>query len=97
MTRTAFPEAPAAGDPQDLWIAGHVFGDIDAEAVTVMHEAMVDGSLDAKSVVIHGRVSGTVRAPAITLGHTAVVEGELYYETLSIAPGARVEARCVPN
>ena len=79
----------------DLWIAGHVFGDVDAEQVTVAHGAVVDGNIEAGTVTIYGRVTGLVRAPSIILGPSAVIEGELCYDDMSVAPGAVIAAHTI--
>lgn len=82
---------------RELWIAGHVFGDVDAPEVTVAHDAVVDGNIGAESVIVYGRVTGVITAPSITLGQSAVVEGELTYQTMTVAPGAVIGARCVAS
>lgn len=86
-----------SANERELWIAGHVFGDVDAPEVTVAHDAVVDGTIGADTVVIYGRVNGTINAHSITLGRSAVVEGELTYDTMSVAPGAVIGAHCTAS
>ena len=78
-------------------ISGVVGGEITGQYVVVDKEAMVLGSVGAKDVVIHGEVLGTVSAQHITVSKGAHVEGELRYDSLTIEPGALVEARCIPT
>ena len=62
----------------------------------MLEGASVDGSVDAQTIIIHGVVRGLVSAVSIAVRSTAYVAGELRYGTLSVDPGARVEALCVP-
>ncbi len=88
----------------DLWplaaggmrISDHYAGDVDGKTVTVLEGGSVEGRVGAERIVIHGAVRGIVKAGSIAISKTAHIEGELRYETLSIEPGARVEARLVP-
>ncbi len=80
----------------NMRIADHYAGDVDSKTVTVLEGGSVEGRVGAERIVIHGAVRGIVNAGSIAIGKTARIEGELRYETLSIEPGARVEARLVP-
>jgi cytoskeletal protein CcmA (bactofilin family) len=77
----------------DIDVHGTVEGDIEAKTVTVDKEARVDGSIRARSVIVSGLVDGRMEASEISLTSTSRVTGELLHETLSVDPGARVEAR----
>lgn len=81
---------------KNLKIHGEAGGDIAGRTVTVLEGASVDGKVDAQTIVIHGVVRGLVSAVSIAVRSTAHVAGELRYGTLSVDPGARVEALCVP-
>lgn len=78
-------------------IKGTVGGSITGHKITVDKDGFVRGSLGGDEVVIHGEVVGTVKAHVIHLMKTAHVAGELLYESLTVDPGAQLEARCVPN
>lgn len=78
-------------------ISGTVGGDITGRKITVGKHGFVRGSLGGDEVVIHGEVVGTIKAHVIHLMKTAHVAGELLYDTLTVDPGACVEARCVPG
>ncbi len=81
---------------RDMEIAGAVDGDIAGRTITVLESGSVHGTVGADTVVISGAVSGLVEAHKIEVLATAHVEGELRYDSLSVIPGAHMEARCVP-
>ncbi len=94
---TAFKYSDFWPLPADgMRIAGHYAGDVAGKTVTVLEGGSVEGRVGAERIVIHGVVRGIVKAGSIAIGKTARIEGELRYKTLSIEPGARVEARLVP-
>lgn len=77
----------------DIDVQGTVKGDIEATTVTVDKDARVDGSIRARSLIVSGSVDGTMEASEISLTSTARVTGEVVHETLSVDPGACLEAR----
>ncbi len=77
----------------DIDVQGTVQGDIEAATVTVDKDARVDGSIRAHSLIVSGSVDGEMEATEISLTSTARVTGELSHETLSVDPGASLEAR----
>jgi cytoskeletal protein CcmA (bactofilin family) len=77
----------------DIDVQGTVKGDIEAKTVTIDKNARVDGSIRARSLIVSGSVDGTMEASEISLTGTAQVTGELVHETLSVDPGACLEAR----
>jgi len=81
---------------QDMEIAGAVDGDIAGRIITVLESGSVHGTVGADTVVISGAVNGLIEAHKIEVLATAHVEGELRYDSLSVIPGARMEARCTP-
>lgn len=78
-------------------IRGTVGGDFTGRKITVDAAAHVHGSLGGEEVIIYGEVVGTIKAHVIHLMKTAHVAGELLYDSLTVDPGAQVEARCVPS
>ena len=77
----------------DIDVQGTVKGDIEAKTVTIDKNARVDGAVRARSLIVSGSVDGSVEASEVSLTSTAQVAGELVHETLSVDPGACVEAR----
>jgi len=81
---------------RDMEIAGSVDGDISGRHITVLENGSIDGMVGAQSVVIRGIVRGIIQAHSIELMPTARVEGELHYDSLKVASGAQMSARCIP-
>ena len=77
----------------DIEVQGTIEGEIKAKTVSVDKDARVDGSMQAQSVTVSGTVEGAVEASSISLTSTATVTGEIAHETLSVEPGARLEAQ----
>jgi len=77
----------------DIDVQGTVQGDIEAKSVTIESDARVDGSIQAQSLIVSGTVEGGMEASSISLTSTATVTGEIIHETLSVDPGATLEAR----
>ena len=77
----------------DIDVQGTVEGDIEAKTVTVDADARVKGSIHAGAVIVSGTVDGKMEATEISLTGTSRVTGELLHETLSVDPGAVLEAR----
>ncbi len=94
--RTGIMEVGNSMAMRDVKLRGLIDGDINGREVTVLKGASIQGDVGARSIVIHGEVHGVVKASSIKVSSTALIVGELRYVTLSIDPGARIEARCVP-
>jgi cytoskeletal protein CcmA (bactofilin family) len=71
-------------------------GDIAGRDITVLESGAIQGDVSAKTLHIYGAIRGTIKAASIAVHSTARIDGELHYETLTIAPGARINARCEP-
>ena len=81
---------------RDMEITSAVAGDIAGRTITVSKSGSVNGTLGADTVVISGAVNGIIEARKIEVLATAYVTGELRYDSLSVNPGAHLEARCIP-
>lgn len=97
MGRSNRKAKPTKAAENDMNFNGALSRDADGRQVTVLEGASIEGDLGAHSVVIRGIVKGIVRATSIAVRSTALVQGELRYGTLSVDPGARLEAKCVPT
>ena len=77
-------------------IEGRVRGQVRATGpLEISAEAVVEGDLEAESLVVEGRVRGVIRAHArVELCASAVIEGEIHAPGVAIAEGCRVDARC---
>ena len=95
--RTTGPPSADSARYRDLEITDVVDGDVMGHRVTVLEGAVVNGAVDARSVIVRGRVRGIVRAVSVEIMPTGRIEGELRYEILFVHDGARVDARCIPS
>ncbi len=78
----------------DIQIDGHMTGNLKAGSVTVGREALLEGDVEAESIVIHGRLIGNIKARDVRIRHTAHVEGNITQEALVIEPGAFFDGTC---
>jgi cytoskeletal protein CcmA (bactofilin family) len=76
-----------------LRVNGHIQADLHSMQLTVGEEALVGGSIVAKTVEVYGKVQGAIRASRVVLHATAQVEGEIHSQFLSIEEGAFFEGR----
>lgn len=74
-------------------IFGTVNGDVRGAAVTIAETGVVNGSIEAKILMVSGRVTGDLRASEVELGPTAQVDGNIHQRTIIMAKGARFEGR----
>ena len=81
---------------RDVEITGAVNGDIAGRTITVLENGFIRGSVGADTVVISGTVNGSINAHNIELLATARVEGVLYYNNLTVTPGAHMQTQCIP-
>jgi len=84
------------GVPLDAVYTGNLIPEDDGKTVTVLEGATFEGEVGAERIVIHGIVRGIIKADSIIISKSARVEGEIRYGTLTIEPGAEVDARCIP-
>jgi cytoskeletal protein CcmA (bactofilin family) len=89
--------ASKGGRDRDVEIGGSFDGTFDGRSITILKGASVTGELGAEMIEIHGVVRGKIRGTSIHIRTTGLVEGEMEYETLSVDPGATINARCTPS
>ena len=77
----------------ELIIAGLVRGRIAALKVVIASGGCVEGDIVAREVLITGRLSGRVFAPTVTIEASAEVEGRIFHTQVTVARGARIDAR----
>ena len=90
-------ETSSRANARPVAVEGIVGGVPGGRQITVLEDSLIEGDVDARTVVIHGHVRGVVRADSIDIRATARIEGELRYRNLVVAPGARIDARCIPS
>ena len=77
----------------DIDVQGVIEGKMQAQNVVVSEGAGVKGTIQAQSLEVSGTVEGGVEASSLSLTNTAAVSGEIVHETMSVEPGARLEAQ----
>jgi cytoskeletal protein CcmA (bactofilin family) len=86
-----------------LHIDGRVTGSVRAiagvpAALSISEHAVIDGSVEAPSVVLNGRVNGDiVGRERVILGAKARVQGNVHYSVIEMALGAEISGRLVPS
>lgn len=78
----------------DVQIDGRMNGNLKAGSITVGREAILEGDVEAESIVVHGRLIGNIKARDVRIRHTAHVEGNITQEALVIEPGAFFDGTC---
>ena len=77
----------------DLHIHGRVFGRVCADRLVLGSSGYLEGDVVARDVQIGGRLSGRIFALNVTLDSSAEVTGRIFHHEVTIAKGARVDAR----
>ncbi len=77
----------------ELRIHGHVLGRINAERIVIAAGGSVEGDVVATDALIEGRLNGRVFALNVTLESSADVTGRVFHNTITVARGARIDAR----
>ena len=77
----------------DLHIDGRVEGDIACAALVQGERSTIHGAITAQSARLAGTVHGTITAGELVILKSAQIRGDLYYDTLTIEQGARVDGR----
>jgi len=86
-----------------LHIDGRVTGSVRAAAgvpaaLSVSEHGVIDGSVEAPSVVLNGRVNGDIFGrERVILGAKARVQGNVHYSVIEMALGAEISGRLVPS
>ena len=78
---------------EDLHIDGNIKGDITCGALVQGEASEIDGSVTAESARLAGSVKGSISARTLVILKSATITGDVYYDTLTIEQGARVEGK----
>lgn len=78
----------------DIQVDGRVDGDIRSQKLTISETAIVNGMVDADTVMVAGQVNGKIRARDLSLTRTSRVIADVVQERLSIESGAYFEGNC---
>jgi cytoskeletal protein CcmA (bactofilin family) len=77
----------------DLHIHGKVFGRVCADRLVLGSGGYLEGDVVARDVQICGRLTGRIFALNVTLDSSADVTGRIFHHEVTVAKGARVDAR----
>lgn len=86
-----------------LHIDGRIAGNVRAEpgapaTLSVSEHGLVQGSVEAPSVVLNGAVTGDIIATdRVVLGAKARVQGNVHYGVIEMALGAEISGKLVPK
>lgn len=75
----------------EVQLDGRIDGDIKAEHLVIGSSGIVEGVVEAKSVVVKGKIIGSLNASEVTIQSSAHVHGDVFHDTLSIDAGAIIE------
>lgn len=77
----------------EIHIDGRILGRINAGSLVVSPEGYVEGDVVAREAHIGGRFNGRIFAVSVTLSSSADVSGRIFHNTVTVAKGARIDAR----
>lgn len=77
----------------EVVIHGSVSGQVCADRLIVGASGYMEGDIIARDVRIEGRMSGRIFALNVTLDSAAEVTGRIFHNTITVAKGARIDAR----
>ena len=77
----------------ELHIHGNVLGRVCADRLIVGSSGYLEGDVVARDVRIEGRLAGRIFALNVTLESAAEVTGRIFHNTITVAKGARIDAR----
>jgi cytoskeletal protein CcmA (bactofilin family) len=77
----------------DIHIHGRVIGRVCADRLVLGSEGYLEGDVIARDVHIGGRLTGRIFALNVTLESSADVTGRIFHHEVTVAKGARVDAR----
>jgi cytoskeletal protein CcmA (bactofilin family) len=74
-------------------VNGQIEGDVGCTSITVSPKALINGHINARSVVVNGKVDGPIVGEDVVLKSKAFVTGDIQAQSLSIERGAHFEGR----
>jgi len=77
----------------DLYVDGTVEGDISCAALVQGPDSRIAGHVTAQSARLAGLVDGSITAGQLVVESSARITGDVVYDSISIAPGSRIEGR----
>ena len=75
----------------EVQLDGRIDGDMKAEHLVIGSSGVVEGVVEASSVVVKGKIIGSLNASEVKIENNAHVLGDIFHDTLSIEAGAIIE------
>ncbi len=77
----------------ELQVEGVIDGDIKCHTVTVGADSAVTGVIECEDARVLGAVKGKIKARSVFVAASARVSGDIVHETITVEPGAYIEAQ----
>jgi cytoskeletal protein CcmA (bactofilin family) len=77
----------------EVHVHGTLLGRINADLLVLSSDGYVEGDVVAREAHIGGRFNGRIFAVNVTLESSADVTGRIFHHTVSVARGAKIDAR----
>ncbi|MBQ4833103.1 polymer-forming cytoskeletal protein [Pseudoalteromonas sp. MMG010] len=75
----------------EVQLDGRIDGDLKVQHLVIGTTGIVEGVVEAKSVIVKGKIIGSLNASEVTIKNSAHVHGDVFHDTLSIEAGAEIE------
>lgn len=75
----------------EVQLDGRIDGDIKATHLIIGTTGVVEGIVEATSVIVKGKIIGSLNASEVNIKNNAHVHGDIFHDTLSIEAGAIIE------
>ncbi|MGO2180988.1 MAG: bactofilin family protein [Pseudoalteromonas nigrifaciens] len=75
----------------EVQLDGRIDGDIKATHIVIGTTGVVEGIVEATSVIVKGKIIGSLNASEVNIKNNAHVHGDIFHDTLSIEAGAIIE------
>ncbi|MBE0420456.1 polymer-forming cytoskeletal protein [Pseudoalteromonas nigrifaciens] len=75
----------------EVQLDGRIDGDIKATHLVIGTTGVVEGIVEATSVIVKGKIIGSLNASEVNIKNNAHVHGDIFHDTLSIESGAIIE------
>jgi cytoskeletal protein CcmA (bactofilin family) len=76
-----------------IQVNGQIEGDLDCTSIKVSPKSLINGRVNARSVVVNGKIDGPIVGDDVVLKSKAFVTGDIQAQSLSIERGAHFEGR----
>ena len=75
----------------EVQLDGRIDGDIKPTHLVIGTTGVVEGIVEATSVIVKGKIIGSLNASEVNIKNNAHVHGDIFHDTLSIEAGAIIE------